>query len=93
MKGEFHEKGKYLKMGIESAKKYIEDQIVFYDKYLIGIEEERNELRHKLDLVQQRYEIYVEKKSDYKTILDKMAIPDGFAARSATITLEGTQIG
>lgn len=54
---------------MESLLKYIRDQISYYEKYEIDLEKERTELKHKLDLAQQRYEIYYEKLEDYKSIL------------------------
>ncbi|MET3209728.1 UNVERIFIED_CONTAM: hypothetical protein ABIC26_002675 [Paenibacillus sp. PvR008] len=59
-------------MSIETAKKFIEDQLQYYEKYLVDIDIERREAKHRLELLQQKYEIYKEKQQDYESILITM---------------------
>lgn len=58
-----------FKMNTEHVKEYLKGQIDFYDDLLKDIDEDRNSLRHKLELVQQKYEIYYQKAEDYKNII------------------------
>ncbi|QNR65452.1 hypothetical protein IAQ67_16290 [Paenibacillus peoriae] len=44
----------------------------YYDDFILDLEREKEDLEHKLELVQSRIEVYKEKVSDYRTILDQL---------------------
>ncbi|MBT2759928.1 hypothetical protein [Paenibacillus sp. ISL-20] len=61
-------------MSMHGAKTVVEQHVKHLETFVVELEKERDTMRHKADLAQLRYEIYIEKYNDLKSILEEMKL-------------------